>query len=31
MEIENGDIIPFYSEYMETDKIRPPGSGMLDV
>ena len=31
MEIENGDIIPFYSEYMETDKVISPGFGMVDV
>ena len=29
--IANGDIIPFYSEYMETDKITPPGYAMLGV
>ena len=31
MEIENGDIIPFYSEYMEPDKVTSPGFGMMDV
>ena len=31
MEIENGDILPFCSEYMEAEKIRPPLFGMMDV
>ena len=29
--IENGGIIPFYSEYMETDKITPNGFDILNV
>ena len=31
MKIENGNIIPFYSEYMETDKITSPAFGVMDV
>ena len=29
--LENGDIIPFYSEYMATRKITSPGFAILDV